>query len=123
MTMKPALPLLQSPECIDNPSEWIVERVHFICNEIEKHFPRMNPLALSFDGLMAKRIKHRNGFGKKKKYNEDFVINTFRKEDVEHQMVLLDRSNVDFGGNQPQMTAVTDVGQPKQQRLVFNYCR
>lgn len=130
--MQPALPLLQTQECLVNPSEWVVQRIRFICNEAEKRFGRMTPIALSVDGLIAKRKRMMNGW-KQTKYLEDFVVKTFRTEDVEHQLELLGMSNVDFGGNQqqiqhtnkqqPMAAAVDMTRQPTENKLVFSHCR
>lgn len=108
-TMKPALRLLETDEFMTNPSQWMVKRVHFICEEIDKHYPRLNPVASSHEGLMEKRRQPLKGVGTRQ-FVEDFVRHTFVEADIEHQLEVLGLSSVNFSGN------TVDVDQPTKKR-------
>lgn len=98
--MRPALRLLEAQERSQNPSEYTLERVEFICSEITKHVRRMGPFLKKEAGIQKLRQKQLKFGVKKMQTNETFLENTFLEDDIERELESLGcgHSNVfDFG--------------------------
>lgn len=106
---------------MNDPSPWIVERVEFICKEIEKRFPRRQPNITPFELYAGKRANRLKSEGPRKHSKEDFIVDTFVEADVEHQLQLLGMSIVDFGSVPQIPTSRPEVAPPKEKRLTIQF--
>lgn len=82
---------MDTPESLTNPSDWLLERIDFICNAIERRYARKMPRITKLQGIAAKRA-NRQQPTKKKRLSEGFIVNTFLQADIDQQLQILGQS-------------------------------
>lgn len=94
-SLKPALRLLQTKECVTYPTPWMVERVRFLCRDIEARHGRLQASVADYDGFHKNRDKWVNNIRAGFHFVENSAFPGFTKKDVDHQLSLLGVVEVD----------------------------